>query len=1465
MEQKERYKLYKSGKLWCCAAIAFAAFTLGTTALTNTSYADTNTQASQTTEVNNSTSVTQTAATPGQAISSNQMPAVTPTPANEEGANVGHLDNYSVSTNQQGQSQLNVQGWHATGHSTSQQYRYAIVYDNTTKQEVARQAITPQQRNDVQQVYPNVASSDYSGFNASIVVPNFASLSGHSISLVSRYSNDPLNGEGSHTDFWFNPIIIDNENRASLDNISSDQDGNVTVTGWHASNQAAQKKYHYIIAFDQTTGREITRQMVTDNQARPDVAKAFPTIANTGIAGFDVSFKLTPQYAKDNVTFLSRWTDDPAGNGNGTDFWFNGVTKVNRGNLDSWDLQSGDLHVTGWHADDASIYAPYHYLIVFDRTSNRQALSQRIQNIASPDVFNVYGRDTRTAGNARFDADLGKLPLEMGHTYAIVSRYSDVSTGNGDSPESVDYWMPDFTLNQSGYHFDAVGVSGDRLTVSGWFASDAAATKENRFVILLVNGKEIARQKIQPTARPDVARVYPQMYDSANSGFVASFDLPSTSTNFSKGNFQVVMRYSDADNGEGNHVDAWSDTYDDTALYANRLIVSNGKFYYLDGNGQFIRNQTVDVNGIKLTFGDDGVATSDLDTLRTLTGNQAAALLAANHQQVKADWQSSDDNCAGFSVHQMAQLIAQGDIKNDPAIIEKVLNNTSLLNGSVVTSYVINLKQTNFDDALADFTSKLANQNINGDYLGVGLDPHTMTLALLLVNGRQPSQPVETTTSTLSPTVQDLYKHSGVNVDVENGLTKGQVLGAADLGNLTANLNLLLKGPKGEVISDDVLKTIFASLPGNANALEGLKTYKHGNDSYHYTFWLEGQSADDKLNDFLNANKGAKYGDALKVNYSAILTWGAPEKPVDVDDKTPESQKSVDEVKLAYQTGSETGAQYETVKVDPINNMTQDTVRGVDVSSYIALINNGVQFYDFNGQPADLMKVLSEAGVNYVRIRLWVNPYNADGLSYGGGNNDEQTAIEIAKDAQRYGIKTYLDLQFSDFWADPATQARPKAWKELSDENLNTELYLYNKKLINDFNAAGVQIGMVQLGNEITKGMLEVSEGGSINVWKDDPYATKLTDLLNSASRAYRESSKDTKIAIHVESPDINNDQLIMDSLASHNVSYDIFASSYYPFWGWGNDANTWGNNPTVITEIEQLAKDHGKKFMIAECSWPFTLQNSDGTANNISTNPGHYPVSPQGQVDAMSAMYKAILSNDNGLGAFYWEPAWIPVRAGWNNWQFNKYMGETEGTGWASMNSRGYYPDSKLIYNGQPASGGSSWDNMALFDDHGHPLQSLMMYKGFMDGYTSPVVAREQSPVAIRISKIWNNTDVTPADGLAVNSSVDVNNFLDSQVLGLLTGDPATTISDNNLTAIAAELKDGVKSPVYTAANGAKYHYEFWLDGNNASEKSTNFVTANQGTKYGQSLTAKYSAQVVVDEEPSVSSITNLSSPVEL
>ena len=268
MDTKKHYKLYKSGKLWVSAAITTIAIAAGIGITSPAVSADT---------VNNEVAVTRSA-TP-QAV--NNKIQAQPTVNNDQNANQGNLDHVDLQENQQtGQVSLNASGWHATGKSDQEQYRYVIVYDNNNNREVSRQAITVQERPDVQKAYPQIDNSDQSGFNVNFNLPQ--NVVTDSLSIVSRYSDDPVNGEGHHTDFWFGPLVIDNGNHAVIDNLESRDGKEVHVSGWHATNQAAGKKYHYIIAYDQTRNREITRQRVVNGQERRDVASAYPSVANAG-------------------------------------------------------------------------------------------------------------------------------------------------------------------------------------------------------------------------------------------------------------------------------------------------------------------------------------------------------------------------------------------------------------------------------------------------------------------------------------------------------------------------------------------------------------------------------------------------------------------------------------------------------------------------------------------------------------------------------------------------------------------------------------------------------------------------------------------------------------------------------------------------------------------------------------------------------------------------------------------------------------------------------------------------------------------------------------------------------------------------------------------------------------------------------------------------------------------------------
>lgn len=110
----------------------------------------------------------------------------------------------------------------------------------------------------------------------------------------------------------------------------------------------------------------------------------------------------------------------------------------------------------------------------------------------------------------------------------------------------------------------------------------------------------------------------------------------------------------------------------------------------------------------------------------------------------------------------------------------------------------------------------------------------------------------------------------------------------------------------------------------------------------------------------------------------------------------------------------------------------------VDVSSYLSLKNSGVKYYDYDGNElgnVEYFIFLKSCGVNYIRLRVWNDPYDSDGNGYGGGNNDLASAITMGKWASEAGLKVLIDFHYSDFWADPAKQKSPKAWAEYSFED----------------------------------------------------------------------------------------------------------------------------------------------------------------------------------------------------------------------------------------------------------------------------------------------------------------------------------------------------------------------------------------------------------------------------------------------
>lgn len=380
--------------------------------------------------------------------------------------------------------------------------------------------------------------------------------------------------------------------------------------------------------------------------------------------------------------------------------------------------------------------------------------------------------------------------------------------------------------------------------------------------------------------------------------------------------------------------------------------------------------------------------------------------------------------------------------------------------------------------------------------------------------------------------------------------------------------------------------------------------------------------------------------------------------------------------------------------VEKVEGMPEDFIKGVDISSVISLEKSGVVFYNEEGQVQDIFKTLKEHGVNYIRVRVWNDPYDEQGNSYGGGNNDLETAVEIGKRAAQYGLKVLVNFHYSDFWADPSKQQAPKAWEGLNIDDKANALYEYTKNAVDRMLSEGIDVGMVQIGNETTGRMS--GENNWINIAK----------LMNAGSRAVREVSeahnKDILIAVHFTNPEKADEYHRYGMiLKNFKVDYDVFASSYYPYWH--------GSLENLTNVLKDVAENFGKKVMVAEVSYAYTYENGDDFGNTVSEESylaKPYPITVQGQANAVRDCIEAVVNvGEAGIGVFYWEPAWIPVPG--NSYEDRFPIWEKYGSGWASSYAASYDPDDAGVYYG-----GSSWDNQALFDFKGKPLPSLQVFK---------------------------------------------------------------------------------------------------------------------------------------------------------
>ncbi len=374
--------------------------------------------------------------------------------------------------------------------------------------------------------------------------------------------------------------------------------------------------------------------------------------------------------------------------------------------------------------------------------------------------------------------------------------------------------------------------------------------------------------------------------------------------------------------------------------------------------------------------------------------------------------------------------------------------------------------------------------------------------------------------------------------------------------------------------------------------------------------------------------------------------------------------------------------------VKKVENLPEDFIMGMDASSVPAQEASGVKYYNFAGQEQDVFRTLAENGINYIRVRVWNHPYDSQGHGFGGGNCDIDTAVEIGKRATKYGMKLLVNFHYSDFWADPAKQKAPEAWKNLSVEEKADALYDYTVESLKKLKAAGVDVGMVQIGNETNNGI------AGETMWYN------MQHLFRAGSKAVREVFPKALIAVHFANPEkVTNYESYAKNLDYYQVDYDVFASSYYPYWH-----GTLENLTEVLTKVNQT---YGKRVMVMETSYAYTAEDLDFHGNTISdggTVTKDYPYTVQGQATSVRNIIETVAKIPGGIGVCYWEGTWNSV--GGASWEENSALWEAHGSGWASSYAKVYDPEDAGKY-----FGGNAVDNQAFFDTEGHPLQSLRVF----------------------------------------------------------------------------------------------------------------------------------------------------------
>jgi len=428
------------------------------------------------------------------------------------------------------------------------------------------------------------------------------------------------------------------------------------------------------------------------------------------------------------------------------------------------------------------------------------------------------------------------------------------------------------------------------------------------------------------------------------------------------------------------------------------------------------------------------------------------------------------------------------------------------------------------------------------------------------------------------------------------------------------------------------------------------------------------QKLDDISNGWYTLKVWVRSSGKQKEAYIALKDCGADEARASVPVMRPDKwlqivvsskvTKHTCTISLYSDTGEGEWVSFDNVEMVP--SRAALSVMGADISSLKKSEDLGGLYAYEDGRQADALEVLKDHGMNYARIRVWVDSPD--------GYHGKKQLLEMAKRLKQDKIKLLVDFHYADSWADPGKQPKPAAWEDLDFDALKKALYDHTYDVCMGLKDQGTPPDMVQVGNEITNGMLW-SDG------RNDQNFDNLAALLKEGYRAVKDCSPETQVMLHLDNGGKNDMyRWWFDSIIERKVSFDLIGVSYYPYWH-GSFADLQGN-------LNDIAVRYNKDIIVVETAYAFTADDNDNYENIIrfEEQPG-YPFTPKGQERMLADIMTIVraVPNGRGLGIMWWDATWTAV----------------PGNGWEPA---------------RPASG-NNWENQVLFDFKNRALPAMSLF----------------------------------------------------------------------------------------------------------------------------------------------------------